>query len=40
MQNATLLHDVDDEIDEETYDDVLEHEMPSQEENYFCDIPR
>jgi len=39
MLNATLLHNADDEKDEEVYDDMLELEMPSQVENYFCDIP-
>ena len=39
LQNTTLLHDYDDENDEATDDALLELEMPSPAENYFCDIP-
>jgi len=39
QQNTTLLNAAGAERNETTDDDVLEHEMPSEMDSYFCDIP-
>jgi len=39
LKNTTLLHEYDDENDKAADDALLELGLPSQVENYFCDIP-